>query len=170
MSKNIEAIVQEVLAALNTGATQPVVNQQAVTTNGKKLQTSDYPLAEKRKELIYTPTRKRLDDITLEAVLNGTVTHEDVRITPETLELQAQIAESAGRKTFATNLRRAAEMTRIPDERLLEIYNALRPNRSTKQELLAISKELATQYNATINSQLVAEAAEVYEARHVLRK
>jgi propanediol dehydratase small subunit len=56
-------------------------------------------------------------------------------------------------------------MTRIPDARVLEIYNALRPYRSTKQDLLGIADELDSQYQARICAALVREAAEVYERR-----
>ncbi len=92
-----------------------------------------------------------------------------MRITPETLRLQAQIADGVGRNQFAGNLRRAAELTAIPDNRVLEIYNALRPYRSTKPELLAIADELEQQYNAKINADFVREAAGVYERRNRLR-
>jgi len=46
----------------------------------------------------------------------------------------------------------------------------LRPNRSTKEELLAIADELERQYDAKICAEFVREAARVYEARGVLRK
>lgn len=102
--------------------------------------------------------------------MNGKIGAEDCRIAPETLELQAQIAESVGRNAFARNLRRAAELIAVPDTRVLEIYNALRPYRSTKVELLAIADELEDKYNAKVNAQLVREAAELYEKRDRLRK
>jgi propanediol dehydratase small subunit len=102
-------------------------------------------------------------------VLKGEITPQDVRITPETLEMQAEIAEKVGRHQFARNLRRAAELTRIPDQRILEIYRALRPYRSTKEELLAIADELEQKYGARMNAALVREAAEVYERRGRLR-
>ena len=92
-----------------------------------------------------------------------------MRIAPETLEMQAQVAESVGREAFAGNLRRAAELIAVPDDRLLEIYNALRPYRSTKQELLDIAAELDG-YKATVAASLVREAAEVYEKRGRLKK
>jgi propanediol dehydratase small subunit len=126
-------------------------------------------LASKRPDLVKTPTGKNLDDITLDSILNGSVKSEDVRITPDTLRLQAQIAEGVGRTQFANNLRRAAELTAIPDARLLEIYNALRPYRSSKRELLDIAQELETQYDATINAAMVREAADVYERRNRLK-
>jgi propanediol dehydratase small subunit len=57
----------------------------------------------------------------------------------------------------------------IPDARVLEIYNALRPYRSTKRELLAIADEMEAKYNAKINAAFVREAADVYERRNRLR-
>ncbi len=46
------------------------------------------------------------------------------------------------RHAVARNFRRAAELIAIPDERILAIYNALRPFRSSQAELLAIADEL----------------------------
>lgn len=128
----------------------------------------DYPLSTNRRDLLSTPTGKSIDDITMEAVVAGEVQAADLRITPDTLRLQAQIAEKDGRKQLGANLRRAAEMTAISDERVLEIYNALRPNASTKDELEAIAEELKSQYNAGFLAELVREAADVYERRDIL--
>jgi propanediol dehydratase small subunit len=66
-------------------------------------------------------------------------------------------------------MRRAAEMTKIPDERLLEMYDSLRPYRCTKQELLEIASELESKYQAKICADFVREAAEVYEKRGRLK-
>lgn len=129
----------------------------------------DYPLAQKRPELLKTPTGKKIEEVTLEAVLKGLVTSEDVRIAPETLELQAQIADADGRKAISRNFRRAAELILVPDEKILEIYNALRPYRSTEQELIEIAEELETKFNAKINGAFIREAAEVYRERKKLR-
>lgn len=131
---------------------------------------TDYPLATKRPEWVKTPTGKDLKEITLDKVLNGEVKPEDVRISPETLEMQAKIAEVDNRHAIARNLRRASELIAIPDERILEIYNALRPFRSTKEELLDIAKELENEYSAKVNAEFVREAAKVYEKRNKLRK
>lgn len=128
----------------------------------------DYPLGVHRKDLLFTPTGKSVDEITIEAVVSGKVTAEDLRITPDTLRLQAQISEKVGRVQLGANLRRAAEMTAISDARVLEIYNALRPNASTKAELEAIATELATSYQAENLAALVREAAGVYERRDIL--
>jgi propanediol dehydratase small subunit len=77
---------------------------------------------------VKTPTGKQLAEITLDKVLKGEIGPEDVRITPQTLRMQGEIAAGVGRVQFAQNMRRAAELTAIPDNRILEIYNALRPN------------------------------------------
>ena len=134
-----------------------------------KIGVSSYPLGSRRPDLVRTPTNKTLDDITLENVMNGKITIEDLNITADTLELQAQVAEDAGRSSIARNFRRAAELTTIPDDRILQIYNSLRPFRSSKQELLEIADELENKYGALINAGLVREAAEVYEKRKKLR-
>lgn len=128
----------------------------------------DYPLSVNRRDLLFTPTGKSIDDITIESIVSGEVQATDLRITPETLRLQAQVSEKVGRTQLGANLRRAAEMTAISDERVLEIYNALRPHASTKIELEAIADELQSQYDATLLADLVREAADVYERRDIL--
>lgn len=129
----------------------------------------NYPLSEKMTNVVKSATNKKLDEFTIENVMLGNINAADCRISAETLEMQAQIAESVNREAFAKNLRRAAELTKVPDERILEIYNSLRPYRSTKEELLNIAKELEEKYCAIINSQLIKEAAELYEKRGKLR-
>ncbi len=138
--------------------------------NDKLHYEQDYPLSEKRQDLVTTSQGRSIDDITLEAVMEGEVEADEIRVTPDTLEYQAQIAESIGRPQLAANMRRAAELTAIPDDRILEIYNALRPDRSTKDELLEIADELENEYDAQINADLVREAADVYETRGRLRE
>jgi propanediol dehydratase small subunit len=129
---------------------------------------TDYPLSVHRRDLLFTPNGKSIDDITIDAVVAGDIEATDLRITPDTLRLQAQISEKVGRPQLGANLRRAAEMTAIPDARVLEIYNALRPNASTKAELEAIADELTTRYDAAHLAALVLEAADVYERRDIL--
>lgn len=165
--KMLEDIVREVIKSMGQ-APQANALPQAAPAKGLN-PDRDYPLSAKRPELLKTPTGKKLSDITLEKVLSGAVTPKDVSIAPETLRMQAEIADGVGRTQFAGNLRRAAELTAIPDARILEIYNALRPYRSTKQELLAIAEEMETKYNAKINAAFVIEAAGVYERRNRLR-
>lgn len=164
----LEKMIKEIVTNINSTNTNNAGNSS--NKSNVNVSAKDYPLGYNRKDLIRTSTGKSLDDITLDAVMNDRVGPNDVRITAETLEYQAKIAESVGRKIFAMNLRRAAELTRISDDRILEIYNALRPFRSTKAELLAIADELENKYSATISASLVREAAEVYEKRDRLRR
>lgn len=164
----IEQVIKEVLKTVSTGSSMP--SAPSSPASGKGLTAADYPLAEKRTDLVRTPTGKSLNEITLEGLIKDQVTAADLRISSETLEMQAQVADSVGRKPFARNLRRAAELTGIPDERVLEIYNALRPFRSSKKDLLAIADELDNKYQARVTAAMVREAADVYEKRDRLRK
>lgn len=163
----ISAIVREVMAELNGGKQ---ASAPAPATGGKLNYKTDYPMAAKRPELVKTATGKSLDQITLDAVVSGQIKAEEIRITPQTLEYQAQIAESINRPQLAANMRRAAEMTKVPDERILEMYNALRPYRSTREELLAIADELENKYSAKICAEFVREACAVYKKRGRLKE
>jgi len=161
----ISSVVRQVLAELNGGAKPAAPAASAGGLDPVK----DFPLATKRPDLVKTSTGKSLKDITLEAALKGDISADELRITPEVLALQAEIADKVHRPQVARNLRRAAELTRVGDERILEIYNALRPYRSTKAELLAIASELETKYNAKVCADFVREAADVYERRGRLK-
>ena len=74
------------------------------------------------------------------------------------------------RDAIARNLRRAAELIKVPDDRILEMYNALRPFRSTREELLNIADELEHKYGAKVNAEFVREAVEVYDKRNKLKQ
>jgi propanediol dehydratase small subunit len=141
-----------------------------VANNDKLHYEQDYPLSEKRRDLLKTSKDRPIDEITLQAVMDGEIEADEIRVTPEVLEYQAQIAESIGRPQLASNMRRAAELTRVSDDRLLEIYNALRPSRSTKSELNDIADELENEYDAKISANLIREAADVYETHGRLRE
>lgn len=175
MSTDVENMVRKILEDMNKGdvstTVSPKTNQSSTKENGGfgKVTVEDYPIAEKHPDWVQTATGKTFDDITLENVMNGNVTPEDVRITPDILKAQGDIATSAGRPTIASNFDRAAELTSVPDERVLEIYNKLRPNRSTKQELLDIADELESKYNAKTNAAFIREAADYYEQRNKLK-
>ncbi|HIG47375.1 MAG TPA: hypothetical protein EYQ20_13465, partial [candidate division Zixibacteria bacterium] len=70
-------------------------------------------------------------DMTLDRILSGEINSTDIQISREALQNQAAIADTANRAALAENLRRAAELTRIPNEEILSMYNTLRPHRST---------------------------------------
>jgi propanediol dehydratase small subunit len=109
-----------------------------------------------------------VSDLTLDALRAGELTPEDVRIHPETLERQAQVAEAHGNPQLAANFRRAAELTDLPDSKVMGIYEALRPGRSTLAQLEEIAVELET-LGAPVNAALVREAAAAYADRGLAR-
>jgi propanediol dehydratase small subunit len=107
---------------------------------------------------------KAVESLTLEAVRAGEVGVADLRIHPGTLERQAVVAEEHGNPQLAENLRRAAELTRLPDEEVLAVYEALRPGRSTPAQLTALAASLAAHGLARCAA-LLTEAADVYARR-----
>ena len=166
----IRQIMSEVMKSLGNDSVSFAKNAPAQAAGTRRIGRDEYPLAEKHPELVKTNTGKALDELTFEDVKAGKLSPLDFRISSETLELQAQVADADGRQTLARNLRRAAELVAVPDARLLEIYNALRPYRSTKAELYEIADELEGQYGAKVSAGFVREAADVYEARGRLRE
>ena len=125
---------------------------------------TDYPLGTRRPELVTTPSGLPLDDVTLAAARDGTLTSEDARATAATLSLQAEVARAAGRAQLADGLERAAELTRVPDDELLAVYTALRPGRSSADELERWAARLE-ELGAPLNAAFVREAADAYAAR-----
>jgi propanediol dehydratase small subunit len=131
-----------------------------------KLTTADYPLAEKRPELVRGHGGKKLDEITLDRLVAGEVTLDDLRITPGALKLQAEIAEAANRPRLGANFERAAELVEVPQDFVMEVYELLRPGRArSKAPLVEAAKKLRETYGATRMAAFVEEAAEVYERR-----
>jgi propanediol dehydratase small subunit len=106
----------------------------------------------------------RVGELTLEAVRTGELGVLDLRIHPETLERQAAIAAAHANPQLAENLRRAAELTSLPDEEVLAIYDALRPGRSTPERLAGLAADLGGR-GLPRCAALLAEAAEVYARR-----
>lgn len=160
----------EVMSNLGNNEVTFFKNPQTPSTGGSTLTVKDYPLANKHPDMVVSNTGKPLTKLTFDNVKRGELSADDFKISPGTLELQAQIADADGRQSLGRNLRRAAELIAVPDNRLLEIYNALRPYRSSKSELLEIADELETQYHATVSAGFVREAADVYEKRGRLRE
>lgn len=130
--------------------------------------TADYPLGQRRPDLVTTPSGTPLAEVTLAAVLDGRLDAEDLRATPETLRRQAAVALAAGRRPLAENLERAAELAPIPSETILELYTALRPHRSTGAALEAWARRLDAEWGAPRTAAFVREAAAVYAERGLL--
>ena len=137
----------------------------------ERLSIADYPLAEKRPEMVRGKRGKGLNEITLEALLEDRVTLEDLRITAAALRQQAEIARAAGRGTLAANFERGAELVDVPEDTIMRIYELLRPGRAQSREtLFAAARELREHYGAKVMAAFVEEAAEVYERRGLFKK
>jgi propanediol dehydratase small subunit len=128
---------------------------------------NDYPLGSRRPDLVTTPSGVPLADVTLDAVRSGTIAADEIRATPATLSLQADVARSAGRAQLAANLERAAELAAVPDELLLQVYTALRPRRATAEELEGWAAQLEG-LEAMKTAAFVREAAAAYAERGLL--
>lgn len=127
-----------------------------------------YPLSKHHAETIRSKTGKPLSSIDLDGVMNGQIEAEDIKISADTLRLQAEVAKVHGKTAMAKNLYRAAEMTEIDDALILEVYDKLRPNRSTEKELLAYADLFEKKYKAYQTAAFIREAIEVYKKRDVL--
>jgi len=110
---------------------------------------------------------RALEQITVEAVLAGELGADDVRIHPDTLREQAAVAEGHRNPQLAANLRRAAELTALGDGELLEVYEALRPRRSTRAQLEALAARLDA-LPAPACAAFVREALAAYAERGLL--
>jgi propanediol dehydratase small subunit len=130
--------------------------------------TADYPLGTRRPDLVRTPSGLRLEELTLDAVRASRLEPADLRATAGTLRLQGEVAQAAGRVELAASLARAAELTALPDEMILEIYTALRPHRSTAARLEEWAERLEREFGATRTAAFVREAAGVYATRSLL--
>lgn len=127
-----------------------------------------YPLAEHEKDHITSKTGKKFADITLDEVMKDHVAPDDIKISKDILKAQGQVAMEADNAPMEKNFERAAELVDVPDDVILKMYDKLRPNRSTKLELVMMAQELLEKYNAKNCARLVMEAAEVYEKRGIL--
>jgi propanediol dehydratase small subunit len=134
-----------------------------------KMENPRYPLGEHAAREIRTATDRPLEDLNLKTVMAGEISAEDLRIHADTLRAQAEIARQAGYLRLAANLNRAAELTGVPNEELLKMYEALRPGRSTYRQLIALAEYLEQTFSAQHTGQFVREAAGVYRKRRLVR-
>lgn len=117
---------------------------------------------------IRTGSGRRLDELTMDALRAGALSAEDFRISRAQLDAQAAAAEAHGYRQLAANLRRAAELTALPNERVLEIYAMLRPGRATVAELRDLAAGLERTGLPRVAA-FVLEAADAYGTRGVAR-
>jgi propanediol dehydratase small subunit len=123
-----------------------------------------YPLAESGAREARTSSRRQVSEITLDAVVRGDITPDDIRVSPEVLRQQADFAQAGGNPQLADNLRRGAELVAFSDEELLGLYESLRPGRATAAELDALADRLEAG-EAVLCAAMVREARAAYVRR-----
>ena len=122
-----------------------------------------------KKNTIYTFSGRSIDELNVQGILSGELTAEDFRIHGERLNHQAKVAEDAGYTQLAGNLRQAAELTHMSNEEILEIYNTLRPRRTSYTEMIDMADRLESERKAPLTALLLREAAEVYLKRGIVK-
>ena len=129
---------------------------------------TDYPIGERRPDLVRTPRGFSIDDLTMDNLRAGEIPDDEFRTSAPTLRLQAEVARISNRSQLADNLGRAAELASIPDFIILEVYTALRPRRSSAAALEEWAKALEGTYDAPATAALVREAAAAYAEKGLL--
>lgn len=119
-----------------------------------------YPLYQNSRDELKLPSDRPIDDFSLVNLKKGNLSSEDLGIHREVLLSQARISEAAGFPQLAGNLRRAAELTEIPDRELLRIYEALRPGRMNRSSLQELAQGVEENYEAPLTARFIREAAE----------
>lgn len=127
-----------------------------------------YPLLENTNGDLRAASGRQAEAIGLDTLAE--LSPDDLQIGADTLRAQAAVAQQAGFTQLAENLTRAAELTAVPNEELLHMYEIMRPGRSTYDQLQAMATTLETQYNATTTAAMVREAAAVYQQRNLLKR
>ncbi len=128
-----------------------------------------YPLMDNAADQINAGSGRPLSTITQAAAEAGEIEIADLQISADTLRAQAAIARDAGYPQLGANLARAAELTGVPNDEIVRMYEMLRPGRASFAELLALADRLEQVYHAPETAALVREAAAVYQARGLVR-
>ena len=131
---------------------------------------SKYPLRDNAADELRAYSGRKLKDIDADAIVNAELAGDDLRTHADTLSAQARIATNGGFPQLGKNLQRAAELTRLPNDELLKVYETLRPERATFAELQRLADYLESRYDARENASFIREAAAVYRERDLLRR
>ena len=120
MSTEMEAMIRKILEDMQQGGATVTASAPAQAgSTDTQATVADYPIAQKHPDWIKV-RGSGLDFVTLDNVMSGAVTMEDLRISPAILKAQGQIAKDGGREQIEYNFSRAAEMTKVSDKRLLK--------------------------------------------------
>ncbi|MBW2201737.1 MAG: diol dehydratase small subunit [Deltaproteobacteria bacterium] len=123
-----------------------------------------------KKNTICTFSGRSVDELSIQGILSGDLKAEDFRIHGETLNHQARVSEEAGYTQLAENLRIAAELTHMSNEEILDIYNTLRPRRTSYKEMIDMAERLQNEFTAPLTAAFVREAAAVYLKRGIVKE
>lgn len=126
-----------------------------------------YPLMDDAGQLQAASGRSAAD-VTLAQLSD--LSPEDLRISGDTLRAQAKVAAQSGFSQLAENLIRAAELTVVPNEELLMMYEKMRPGRATLEEMTTMADRLEHEFGAVVTAAMVREAASVYTERKLLKR
>jgi propanediol dehydratase small subunit len=107
-------------------------------------------------------------ELSVQAAVDGKLELADLRMDPATLAHQASVAKEQGNPQLADNLLRAAELAVLDGEEVMGLYEALRPHRSTAEELEALRASLEDR-GASRCAELLRQAADAYARRSLLR-
>jgi propanediol dehydratase small subunit len=129
-----------------------------------------YPLMENAEDSLTASSGRLLSSVTLDAAAAGEIDAADLQVSAATLRAQAELAYQAGYRELAQNLQRAAELTAVPNQELLRMYELMRPGRSTYSQLTDMADRLENEFDAPITAAFVREAAEVYRSRSLLHR
>jgi propanediol dehydratase small subunit len=105
---------------------------------------------------------REASELSVDGVVAGMLGPDDIRISPDTLRRQAEVARAHGNPQLAANFERAAELTGFEESEILALYELLRPRRATADQLRAKADELETR-EAPICAAFLREAATVYQ-------
>jgi propanediol dehydratase small subunit len=119
-----------------------------------------YPLYDSDVFDLRLPDGRPVSDLDVDQVMRGDVGAGDLGIREDVLREQAAVAEEAGFRPLAENLRRAAELVCVSQDEILAIYEALRPGRADADKLDAIARRLETEFGAELTAAFVREAAD----------
>ena len=97
-------------------------------------------------------------------------TNSFAEISAAALQSQAATARDAGFVQLSHNFLRATELTAVPDNEILAMYELLRPGRSTHAELCTIADKLELIYGAQETAAFVRDAAAQYLRRNLFRR
>jgi propanediol dehydratase small subunit len=107
-------------------------------------------------------------ELSVQAAVDGKLELADLRMDPATLAHQASVAKEQGNPQLADNFLRAAELAVLDGEEVMGLYEALRPHRSTAEELEALRASLEDR-GASRCAELLRQAADAYARRGLLR-